>query len=243
MHNEADDPQHREVVLSGKWYRLIPSRFPTIELYERVATPAQGLILKEIEMLTNPRKLQRDSLAPNPGAAHGSSPRFQNWNHAPFAYPNRAGSRYLDPTNFALEVYDSLDAALAVSIRLRETFLAATDQPRIAIDMRVLRHQFSGTFADRTMDPPDFPQQARWEIGARLLEAEKHGVSFTCPDLPRCRGVSIFTPSVLQQATQAEHYRFLWDGSKISAIYLCTLEGDDDQAAVLPQDILAKPPV
>jgi len=56
-------------------------------------------------------------------------------------------------------------------------------------------------------------------------------------DSPRPSPISIFDREGLGQARQAEHYRFLWDGSKISAIY--DYRSDSTGTPILPEDIFA----
>ena len=104
MANEADDIVNRTVALSGTWFRLIPSRFPTINLYERVATGDERDVLTRFEMLTNPRAREKDIVSRGTPIDVETSPKFQNWNHAPFAYPSPEGTRYLSALYGALEL-------------------------------------------------------------------------------------------------------------------------------------------
>ena len=237
MANEADDIANRTVALSGTWFRLIPSRFPTINLYERVATGDERDALTRIEMLTNPRAREKDIVARGTPIDIETSPKFQNWNHAPFAYPSPEGTRYLSELYGALELFKSRESALAVAIRKREAFLSSTDQPRTSLDMRVLQHDFAGEFVDRSSDPVDMPVADRRKIGEALRKAGAHGVYYRCPELPHCFAISIFDREGLGQARQAEHYRFLWDGSQISAIY--DYRSDSIGTPILPEDIFA----
>jgi RES domain len=220
MRNEADDISKGAVALSGTWYRLIPSRFPTINLYERIATPAHHPVLQRIEALTNPRVRDKKEAAAVESVDVETSPKFQNWNHAPFAYPNPEGSRYLSSLYGSLELFKSLNGALATAIRKREAFLAATANRPINLDMRVLRHDFSGKFVDRSDDPIDMAQADRWAIGEKLRAEGEHGVYYRCPELPHCYAVSLFDRDGLGPARQAEHYCLRWDGSKIAWYYL-----------------------
>ena len=219
MHSAAAEGDNPIVNLSGSWYRLIPSRFPTIELYKRIASEENSIVLKKMEMLTNPRVRHKEILTRTTSGLVESSPKLQNWNHAPFAYRNPAGSRYLSGHFGVLEVFDALQTALAVSIRRREAFLSATNHPPINLDMRVLKHAIQGDFMDRTADPIDMPCNQRWKIGPPLLESGAHGIYYRCPELPQGFGLAVFDNEVLGPATQAEHYKFIWDGSGICAIY------------------------
>lgn len=240
MPNEANDIQERTVRLSDTWYRLIPSRFPTVNLYERIAANGAQDVLAQIETLTNPRVRDKEEAARVSSVDVEMSPKFQNWNQAPFSYPNPAGSRYLGPLYRAMELFKSLESALAASIKKREAFLAATNHRPTNVDMRVLKHEFSGEFVDRSHDPIDMPQEERWKIGERLLEAGKHGVYYRCPELPHCFAVSLFDGEGLRPAKQAEHFRFRWDGERIPWIY--PYRDDSDGCPISVETLLATPP-
>ena len=69
--------------LDGEFYRLIPSRFPTIDVYERVASRARWPILQQVETLTNSRAKEREAMI-GTDPVESPPPHLQNWNHAPF---------------------------------------------------------------------------------------------------------------------------------------------------------------
>ncbi len=226
--------------LSGTWYRLIASRFPTINLYDRIAeTEEQEEVLTRIEVLTNPRVREKLDASGVGAVDVETAHKFQNWNHAPFVYPSPEGTRYLGLGRGAIELFKSLNSALAASIRKREEFLAATDHRAANLDMRVLSHDFSGEFVDRTHDPIDLPQQDRWKIGERLLDAGKPGVYYRCPELPHCFAVSIFDGDCLGLARQTEHFRFRWDGTRIAWVYRYT---NDSNGLPIPVERILAPP-
>src|SRR4051812_29401589 len=128
--------QFASAEVNSTWHRLIPSRFPPISLYERVADPKEWESLHVVEELTNPRVRAR-RLIVDQAAADETSPKLQNWNHAPFAYLNPEGTWLLDPFIGTLELYDCLQTALAASMRKRELFLLRTNEPPLDFDMRV----------------------------------------------------------------------------------------------------------
>src|SRR5580704_1292054 len=86
----------RRVVWPQAW-RVIASRFPPINLFERVSTnPRVWDVLFELEQLTNPRV--RDEV----GAIHLVPPERRvfgpnaSWVMAPFTHVNVLGSRFSD---------------------------------------------------------------------------------------------------------------------------------------------------
>lgn len=202
----------------GPWYRLIPSRFPPVFLYERVASQSALAAITAVEDLTNPRIQAKRHLVGASGVDE-SSPKLQNWNHAAFTYLHPEGTWLLDPFFGALELSDSLQTALAVSVKKRELFLSRTNEPPLDLDMRVLCTSVSGMFADLRNLDPILTQTARWRIGQELLQAGENGALFTCPVRKAGRCLAVFNGDVLNRSVQAEHFRFVWDGVRIKSVY------------------------
>lgn len=222
---EAEDRFPR-VILSGYWYRLIPSRFPTIDIYRRVAPRELWPLAAAVEMATNPRVRLKEKLTQGCERPNAIPPKLQNWNHAPFAYRDPAGSRFLGPEDGALDLSETVQTALAVSIRRRETFLADAGMPELDLEMRVLRHEVKGTFEDLTDLPEDMPQESRWTLGKKLLDQGSGGVRFRWPHRPNGFGVSVFDGEMLGPSIQTQHYKFRWDGEQIYEIYNYRDDGD-----------------
>ena len=94
MHNAADDFRIREI--DEVFFALIPSRFPPVPLYRRIAGGHDDDVAAIAE-LHNPRLKEKQHVLGHTGTAQSeASPRFQNWNHAPFAYSNPEGSWFFD---------------------------------------------------------------------------------------------------------------------------------------------------
>jgi len=206
------------IEIEAEYFRLIPSRFPPVPLYARIAPEEAWAGILAVEQFTNPRLAARTVLA---GAVKevDSSPRFQNWNHAPFVYGDPDGSRFLDSRFGTLELADSRATALAVSVRRREQFLSMTSEPTLGLDMRLLRVPVSGAFADGRDLPPALSQAERWRIGLALFEAGTAGIVYPCPIRAAGACLSVFDPGTLGRSIQAEHYRFVWNGTQIPTLY------------------------
>ena len=115
----------REYLFKGFGYRLIPSRFPSVEVYRGLVANDRFDALYEAEARTNPRLLSKEQLLVSFGGE--GSPRLQNWNHAPFRYINPEGSRFFPSTLPALELASDPQTALARAVRRREIFLGRTE--------------------------------------------------------------------------------------------------------------------
>jgi len=199
--------------INASWYRLIPSRFPTVELYERLGDERIQNAAKASEAVTNPR------LVAAARSHDGGSPRLQNWNHAPFAYKNPEGSYLLGPAFGVLDLVETRRAALAYFLLRREQFLARTSEAPTGLDMRLLITPISGSFADLTGLPTDIRREDRWKIGQTLYEDGISGAITKRPEVPHALFLSVFDGGVLGATVQSAHYRFAWDGKKIKSIY------------------------
>src|SRR5580704_15408408 len=119
-------------------YRLIPSRFPPVELYQPIARLEDWEALKRIEDMTNPRLRERSGafgqlLPEDRGRVE------QNWLVAPFTYPDPEPSQFSDGSFGVCVVAETLATALLMSVKRRETFLKRTAEPPTQLDMRVLK--------------------------------------------------------------------------------------------------------
>lgn len=207
------------VDIDSDWYRLIPSRFPPISIYERIIANDRFDDLVEVENLTNPRirkaKILTDGITP----LDPTSPRLQNWNLAPFTYPNPEGTRFFRPGYSCLELAENIQTALAISVGRREAFLRRTAEPAIGLDMRVLKTPVKGRFADLRHIPEALTADERWLIGDAIIEAGHDGVLFRGPERPSASCIGIVKDNTLERSQQTKHFRMHWDGKRISTIY------------------------
>lgn len=235
MHNAADETS--TVSWQGDGYRLIPSRFPPVSIYEGVVASERVDALVSIENLTNPRLVSAQRLMGPSLGLPPDSPRLQNWNHAPFAYSSPEGSRFFPPERPCLELADARQTALAVSVARREAFLARTREKPIGLDMRMLKTPVAGNFVDlRHVDPTLIADQsvaardARWAIGG-TVSRDADGVLYRAPERPSATLIAVLKAGVLGRSLQTVHYRYVWNGTRITKLYAF----DDDGTELLPE--------
>lgn len=247
MHNAADEFDITEV--GDVFYLLIPSRFPPVPLYRRIAGGHDGDIAAVAE-LHNPRLKERQRLLGQESVtADESSPRFQNWNHAPFAYSNPEGSWFFDQFVRCLEMSQDKQTALAVSVAKRELFLQRTAEAPIGLDMRMLSRKVSGSFLDVRSITPEIAPAERRELGKEIWERARanglSGVLFRSNERPSGTRICVLDGNVLDRAVQGEHFRYLWDGGRVSSLYAFDNSSGDEDNLIDPnrlggdQNILA----
>jgi hypothetical protein len=225
--------------IRGNWHRLIPSRFPPVDVYERLGGPELRAVAKALEDKTNPRLRAKARLLGQTPQLQETSPTLQNWNHAPFSYRDPEGSTFLPPAYGVLEMVRGEREALGWALLRRERFLDRTREPAMGLDMRLLVTPVSGEFVDLTESPLVEDQDQRWKEGVKFYEAGAKGVLFRRPELPQALTLAVFDNSVLGRAVQSAHYRFVWDGKVITRIYDFS-DGEEYLREALLSDVAGK---
>ena len=239
MLNEADKlPITRQ---NGNYFVLIPSRFPPVALYTRISSGRHEEVA-EIAELYNPRLREKHrAIGATSDAQYARSPRLQNWNHAPFTYSNPEGSWFFDQFTKCLELSADKQTALAVSVAKRELFLSRTDEPPIGVDMRMVSRPVEGDFLDARGIQSNMSFENRRAFGRSILERRSKdsfdGVLFNGPERPTGSKLAILKGDVLGQAVQCEHFRYNWDGTKITNLYCFDSKGSDEDNSIDPDDL------
>ena len=210
-------------------YRLIPSRFPTVGLFDAIADPADLEAVFAIEALANPRlrdEVGELQLVPPEErlSGPGATPVM-----AAFTHLNPEGSRFSDGSFGVYYAAHSLPTAVAEVSHHRAVFLRRTAEPAIDLDMRLiaanveaelhdLRTLASAQPAERAwaevLDPDDYGPSQR--LGIAVRRAGSWGICY--PSVRDAEGecVAVFRPRALRHARSALHIALHWDGERIT---------------------------
>jgi hypothetical protein len=207
-------------------WRIIPSRFPPIDLFERIADPEDWEALAAIESLTNPRIRQEIgelSLVPVEERAAGSGASIIM---AAFTHLNPAGSRFSDGSFGVLYVARRIETAIAETRHHREAFMRATAEPRMeldmcayALDLGATLHDIRGRKAElpAVYDPADYA--AGQQLARRLRGENSKGIAYDSIRHPGGHCAAGFRPRIFGNARQERHLCCVWDGRHIREIY------------------------
>ena len=224
---------------SADCFLLIPSRFPPVDLYERLAPESANFA--KLEELTNPRLRSKRILTEQGDGEDANSPRLQNWNHAPFAYTNPEGSWFFDCTVPCLEMSLERQTALAVSVRRREQFLMRTREAPINLDMRMLVRRVRGRALDARSLFGETDRAKRLAIGHEMLVRREHdpfdAVLFASQERPSGRRIAVLSGSILDRAVQSDHYRYSWNGERIVSLYAFNSNASTGENVINPDDL------
>ncbi|MFO1204400.1 MAG: RES family NAD+ phosphorylase [Burkholderiales bacterium] len=207
-------------------YRLIPSRFPPIGLFDRVASLEDLEAVSAIESLTNDRlrdEIGEISLAPPEEriVGPGASPIM-----AAFTHLNPEGSRFSDGTYGVYYAGESLDTSIPEVAYHRTLFLSRTREAAMEIDLRTYTARVVGDFHDLRGQQdalPDFYARcdyaASQALGRSLRASGSSGVVYDSVRRAGGQCVAVFRPRLISDCSQSSHITFVWDGARIVSWY------------------------
>jgi hypothetical protein len=203
-------------------YRIVPSRFPPIGVYDRIADPADLDAVFAIEALTNPRLREEAGVLKQVPKEHrisgpGSTPVM-----AAFTHLNPQGSRFSDGTWGVFYAGHSVATAVEETVYHRERFLAATAEPACDIEMRCYctsidskLHDIRGGWA--TAHDPDH-YVASVALARELRAAGSNGIVYDSARHRDGECLAAFQPDVMAPCMQAQHLVYRWDGQRIAQV-------------------------
>lgn len=207
-------------------WRIIPSRFPPIQLFERVADPADLEVIFAVESLTNPRL--RDEvgdirLVPPEDRVSGQGSSIIM---AAFTHLNPEGNRFTNGTYGVFYAAHDLETAIAETRFHRERFMRATGERGMELDMRVYLVDLVAALHDLRGRQAEYPlvyHTESYEISQRLAAMlRNNGSNGIAYDSVRCKGgecVAVFRARLLSNCRQERHLCYVWDGRRVASVY------------------------
>ena len=203
-------------------YRIVPSRFPPVGVFDRIADPAELDALFAIEAMTNPRlREEAGALKLVPAerriSGPGSTPVM-----AAFTHLNPEGSRFSDGSWGVFYAAHSVATAVEETVYHRELFLAATSEPACEIEMRCYRtsidcklHDIRGGWPS-AHDPHDYTSGVALARALRAIGS--NGIVYDSARHAGGECVAAFFPDVVAPCVQAQHFIYRWDGRRVSQV-------------------------
>ena len=206
----------------GRVHRLVPSRFPPIGVFDRVATPADAIAAMELESLTNDRvriAIERSAILPDadwvigvPGATLVM---------AAFLHAAPDGGRFNGPQLGAWYAARDLQTAVRETIYHHTQRLAASALGFDAtITMRELVTSLDARLVDLRGRQADFPAlydaadySASQPFGEARRQAGDIGIVWNSVRRPAGECVVIYRPRALLPVTQGQHLEYRWHGA------------------------------
>lgn len=195
-------------------YRIVPARFPPINLFESILDPEDLELAYEIECQTNDRLRDQTGdltlVAPaDRVAGPGSSPVMAAFTHIGFS------SRFSDGSYGVYYAGGTLDTAIAETRYHRARFFRLTQEPDTQIKMRVYigevikpLHDVRGDGYAHLHHPDDYaPSQA---FGAELRQTQSWGLVYRSVRDPGGECIAALRPPAISLPMQGPHLEYLW---------------------------------
>jgi hypothetical protein len=206
-------------------YRIVPSRFPSINLFDRVASPEDFEALYALEAMTNARirnEVGEIDLVPHDERLFGpgSGPIM-----AAFTHLNPNGSRFSDGSYGVFYAAKDKATAIAETRHHQANFLRATNEAPIQLQMRVYHVEVSGRLHDLRMmrvdDPVYSPDSyAASQVLGRTLRMEgSPGIRYRSVRLAGKECVAIFKTAAVSNCRHASQLLYQWDGKEFAGVY------------------------
>jgi hypothetical protein len=199
--------------------RMIPSRFPSTGLFDRVADPADLDAVFELEDWTN------DRISAELGLLH-RIPRHEWVAGTPmasvvmaaFCHPRPGGARFSDAGRGAWYAARAMETALAETIYHRTREIAEVGAYDTRVQMRLYLSDLSARFHDvRTVRgasalyrPDSYSESQR--IGRELLDAGSNGIVYRSVRHPGGECIACFRPPLVKNVRVGGHYELRWEG-------------------------------
>ncbi len=206
--------------VTGSTYRIIPSQFPPIRLFERSLSSEDLYAAYELESLTNDRiKAQvghLDQVAPGDAVTGaGSTPIMASFTHIGQA------SRFTDG------LYGVYYAGLCVNTALAETKywqarqLSDSNEGSTSRVMRLYVGDINPDYSEfddireqqGLHNPTDYTDSQAYGRAARARG--EFGLLYRSVRYPAGECIAAFKPKVILPVIQSAHYRYHWNGSEI----------------------------
>lgn len=207
-----------------RYFRLINSAYPPIDLFEDIAGPRDWALLGTAEARTNPRLSEtvgaldlvpQDRRVSGPGASYVMAP----FTHVSVDRPGR----FHDGTFGAFYAADRFETALFETVYHTGRFCAATgEEPGWIADMRELIGSVDAVLVDiregyaDLLDPDDyrasqaFARTVRGEGGEGIVYPSVRDPAGTC--------FAAFYPDVMSVPVQGRHLGYHWDGAGVDMV-------------------------
>jgi hypothetical protein len=207
-------------------YRIIPSRFPPIALFEEVADPADLEAVYAVEAVTNDRlreEIGELTLVPAEDrvSGPGSSPIM-----AAFTHFNPEGDRFTDGTYGAFYASHALETAIAETRYHRTRFMEATAEPAQDLDMRVYAVDLEAELHDARGLHANHPELyhptsygSSQHCARELRAGGSNGIVYLSVRHDGGECAAVFRPRLLANCRQERHLCYVWDGRSITTVY------------------------
>lgn len=200
--------------------RLIPSRYPSAGILDRVASPADLPYIFELESWTNDRISSETGLLHRLPESEWVTGAQATVVMAAFCHPRQTGGRFSSPERGAWYAARRLATAHAEIAYHRWRELAEVGVSDARVEMRLYLADFKGEFHDlREVRQDPHSYRASQKAARELLESASNGVlwrSVRDPAAGEC--IACFRPKLVLNVRPDAHFEYRWEGAPTPSI-------------------------
>lgn len=208
-------------------YRIVPNKYPPLEIFESISDSHDLEALLEIEAMTNDVARQmsgRLHLLPDEDRIVGRGagrimPCF-------LILDQESTSRFSNSEFGAYYAGQELITAISESIFRREKFLSATAQPEREVDNVLVLADVKGTMHDIRGKQALYPEVYKdrnynhsQAYARQLRESGSLGIVYDSLRYPGGHCVAVFRPSCIYNCRDSNIITYNWNGRKITGYY------------------------
>lgn len=224
--------QPPKVSLQGQaCYRIIPSKYPPIDLYDDVASADELEAIFYVESLTNSRLLEEaGDLNRVPKEDWLVDVAHASFAMAAFTHINPEGARFTTGDFGGYYCAPLLETAIKETIHHQERLMGYTNEPAQRLQMRTIFARFTAELSDIRADeylttnlynPTDyrhsqaFANQQREQGADGLLYRSVRHAGHDC--------YVLYRPRLITEICQSKHFDYCWNGTAITNVIELTL--------------------
>lgn len=199
---------------------MIPARYPTTGILDRVARPEDLESILQLESWTNDRvRTELGSLHRLPKSEWVSGELFSSVVMGSFCHASPLGGRFNAKDRGAWYAARTLDTALAEIAFHRTKELLEVRVTESVVQMRLFQSDFTGEVHDARPailenepihDPKSY--SASQTLGAELLADGANGIIYRSVRHPGGECLACFRPKMVENVRAGQFYEFRWEG-------------------------------
>ena len=199
--------------------RLVPSRYPSVGLLDRVASPGDLDALFELESWTNDRiSSELGPLRIIPRDEWVTGRPMASVIMAAFCHPRQGGGRFSSEDRGAWYAARAIETALAESIYHRTAELREVGGFETRVEMRVYLAEFNARFVDvraanaprPLYDPNSYAASQSFARG--ILDSGGNGIVYRSVRHEGGECVACFRPALVRNVRVGGYYELRWSG-------------------------------
>lgn len=216
--------------------RMIPTRYPSVGLFDRVAAADDLDAVIALEAWTNDRVSAEFGLLHTiPKDEWVTGRPMASVVMAAFCHPAPGGARFSDARRGAWYAARTLATALAESIHHRSGELAEVGHFDTRMQLRLYHADFSAPFHDvrgggrrfAHLYRPDSYEESQ-AFARDLLDAGSNGVVYRSVRHAAGECVACFRPPLVRNVKVAAHFEYRWEGRREPRVIRLPAGGEDD---------------